>query len=143
MFIGQYLHSLDSKGRVIMPSKFREGLGENFILTKGLDRCLFAYPMNEWKVIEEKLKALPLAKKEARAFLRLFFSGAVEAEVDKQGRILIPPILREYAGIEKDVVIIGVSNRVEIWSKEEWDVYSKGQEESYEEIAENLVELGI
>ncbi|MCG0274732.1 MAG: division/cell wall cluster transcriptional repressor MraZ [Thermosediminibacteraceae bacterium] len=141
--MGQFQHSLDSKGRLIIPSKFRELLGETFILTKGLDRCLFVYPKDEWILLEQKLKALPLTKKDARAFIRLFFSGASEVEMDKQGRILIPPMLREYARIEKDVVIIGVSNRAEIWSKEEWEIYSKEAEGSYEEIAENMVELGI
>lgn len=143
MLMGQFQHSLDPKGRLIIPSKFREQLGESFILTKGLDRCLFVYPKSEWMVLEQKLKALPLTKKEARAFIRLFFSGAVEVELDKQGRILIPPVLREYARIEKEVVIIGVSNRAEIWSASEWEAYSKEAEDSYEEIAENMVELGI
>lgn len=143
MLMGQFQHSLDPKGRLIIPSKFREQLGESFILTKGLDRCLFVYPKSEWVMLEQKLKALPLTKKEARAFIRLFFSGAVEVELDKQGRILIPPVLREYARIEKEVVIIGVSNRAEIWSVSEWEAYSKEAEDSYEEIAENMVELGI
>lgn len=143
MLMGQFQHSLDPKGRLIIPSKFREQLGESFILTKGLDRCLFVYPKSEWVMLEQKLKALPLTKKEARAFIRLFFSGAVEVELDKQGRILIPPVLREYARIEKEVVIIGVSNRAEIWSASEWEAYSKEAEDSYEEIAENMVELGI
>ncbi|MDN5332265.1 MAG: transcriptional regulator MraZ [Tepidanaerobacteraceae bacterium] len=143
MFMGLFQHSLDIKGRLIIPSKFRELLGESFILTKGLDRCLFVYPKSEWMELEQKLKALPITKKEARAFIRLFFSGAVEVELDKQGRILIPPMLREYARIEKEVVIIGVSNRAEIWSVKEWEAYSKEAEDSYEEIAENMVELGI
>lgn len=143
MLMGQFQHSLDPKGRLIIPSKFREQLGESFILTKGLDRCLFVYPKSEWVMLEQKLKALPLTKKEARAFIRFFFSGAVEVELDKQGRILIPPVLREYARIEKEVVIIGVSNRAEIWSASEWEAYSKEAEDSYEEIAENMVELGI
>ncbi|TYP54951.1 division/cell wall cluster transcriptional repressor MraZ [Thermosediminibacter litoriperuensis] len=143
MFMGQFQHSLDPKGRLIIPSKFRELLGDSFILTKGLDRCLFVYPKDEWSLLEQKLKTLPLTKKDARAFIRFFFSGAVEVEIDKQGRILIPPMLREYARIEKDVVIIGVSNRAEIWSRKEWEVYSKEAESSYEEIAENMVDLGI
>ncbi|ADL07705.1 division/cell wall cluster transcriptional repressor MraZ [Thermosediminibacter oceani] len=143
MFMGQFQHSLDAKGRLIIPSKFRELLGDSFILTKGLDRCLFVYPKDEWCLLEQKLKTLPLTKKDARAFIRFFFSGAVEVEIDKQGRILIPPMLREYAGIEKDVVIIGVSNRAEIWSQKEWEAYCKEAESSYEEIAENMVDLGI
>ena len=142
MFMGQYQHSLDPKGRVIIPSKFREQLGESFVLTKGLDHCLFVYPKDEWNVLEQKLKSLPFTQKDARAFIRFFFSGAVETEMDKQGRILIPPQLREHARIEKDLMIIGVSNRVEIWSLEEWESYSKEASETYEEIAEKL-DLGL
>lgn len=142
MFMGQFQHSLDPKGRLIIPAKFRELLGDTFILTKGLDRCLFVYPKDEWAVLEQKLKALPFTQKDARAFIRFFFSGAVEMEMDKQGRILIPPQLREHARIEKDIVIIGVSNRAEIWSLEEWVAYSKEASASYEEIAEKL-DLGL
>ncbi len=142
MFMGEFQHSLDAKGRLIMPAKFRELLGNSFILTKGLDRCLFVYPKDEWTVLEQKLKALPFTHKDARAFIRFFFSGAVEIEIDKQGRILVPPPLREHAGIDKDVVIIGVSNRAEIWSQKEWDTYSSEASLSYEEIAEKL-DLGI
>jgi MraZ protein len=142
MFMGQFQHSLDSKGRVIIPSKFRELLGDSFVLTKGLDRCLFVYPMDEWMVLEQKLKALPFTQKDARAFIRLFFSGAVEVELDKQGRILIPPQLREHARIEKDLVIIGVSNRAEIWSLEQWEAYNQEASVSYEDIAEKL-DLGL
>jgi len=142
MFMGQYQHSLDPKGRVIIPSKFREQLGESFVLTKGLDHCLFVYPKDEWNVLEQKLKSLPFTQKDARAFIRFFFSGAVETEIDKQGRILIPPQLREHAHIEKDLMIIGVSNRVEIWSLEEWESYSQEASETYEEIAEKI-DLGL
>ncbi|WP_422444206.1 division/cell wall cluster transcriptional repressor MraZ [Thermoanaerobacterium sp. DL9XJH110] len=142
MFMGQFQHSLDSKGRLIIPSKFRELLGDSFILTKGLDRCLFVYPKDEWAMLEQKLKTLPFTQKDARAFIRFFFSGAVETEIDRQGRILIPPPLREHARIDKDVVIIGVSNRAEIWSQEEWEAYSREAAVSYEEIAEKL-DLGI
>lgn len=142
MFIGQFQHSLDQKGRLIIPSKFRETLGQSFVLTKGLDGCLFVYPRDEWAVLEQKLKTLPFTQKDARAFIRFFFAGATEAEMDKQGRILIPPQLREHAHIEKDVVIIGVSNRVEIWSQEQWEAYNAKAAESYEDIAETL-DLGI
>lgn len=142
MFIGQFQHSLDQKGRLIIPSKFREKLGQSFVLTKGLDGCLFVYPRDEWTVLEQKLKTLPFTQKDARAFIRFFFAGAVETDMDKQGRILIPPQLREHAHIEKDVVIIGVSNRVEIWSQEQWEVYSVKAAQSYEDIAETL-DLGI
>jgi len=142
MFMGQFQHSLDPKGRLIIPARFRELLGDTFILTKGLDRCLFVYPKDEWAVLEQKLKSLPFTQKDARAFIRFFFSGAVEIEMDKQGRILVPPQLREYANIDKDLVIIGVSNRAEIWSVEEWEAYSREASASYEEIAEKL-NLGL
>ncbi|MDK2877599.1 MAG: transcriptional regulator MraZ [Thermoanaerobacteraceae bacterium] len=142
MFMGQFQHSLDPKGRLIIPAKFRELLGDTFILTKGLDRCLFVYPKDEWAVLEQKLKSLPFTQKDARAFIRFFFSGAVEIEMDKQGRILIPPQLREHARIDRDLVIIGVSNRAEIWSAEEWEAYNREASASYEEIAEKL-DLGL
>ena len=127
MFIGEYQHAIDNKNRMIIPAKFREELGTKFVLTKGLDGCLYAYTMEEWKVMEEKLKKLPLTSKDARAFVRFFFSGANEVEPDKQGRVLIPQNLLEYAAIEKEIVSIGVSTRIEIWS----------------EIAEKMSELGI
>lgn len=143
MFIGEYQHSIDSKGRLIVPAKFRDDLGDVFIITKGLDNCLFVYPKSEWKILEEKLKLLPLTRKDARAFVRFFFSGATECELDKQGRILIPGNLREHCKIDKDAVVIGVSNRVEIWSKEEWEQYNDDEDLSYESIAEKMAELGI
>lgn len=143
MFIGEYNHSLESKGRVIIPSKFREQLGGYFIMTKGLDNCLFIYPIDEWRAFENKLKQLPITRKDARAFVRFFFSGATECELDKQGRILVPANLREHAELSKDAVIIGVSNRVEIWSKERWDIYNEDDSLSYENIAEKMAELGI
>lgn len=143
MFMGEFEHSLDSKARIIVPSKFREGLGDMFVLTRGLDNCLFAYPMTEWNVIEAKLRELPLTKADARAFVRLFLSGATECEVDKQGRVVLPANLRSHAKIDKDVIVIGVSTRVEIWAKEVWEHYSEEAELDYEKIAENIVELGI
>ncbi len=143
MFIGEYQHSIDSKGRIIIPSKFREALGYKFILTKGLDNCLFIYPMDEWDNLEKKLKQLPLASKDARAFVRHFFSGAVECEVDKQGRITIPQNLRDHAKVDKEVITIGVSSRVEIWDKEEWAKYNEDSDLSYDHIAEKMAELGI
>ncbi len=143
VFIGEYLHSIDTKGRIIIPSKFREDLGEKFIVTKGLDNCLFVYSLEEWVNLETKLKTLPLTSKDARAFIRFFFSGATECEVDKQGRILIPANLREHAGLEKDVVVIGVSTRVEIWDKERWDQYNSDDNISPDEIAEKMAFLGI
>lgn len=143
MFIGEYQHSLDSKGRIIIPSKFREDLGPEFIMTKGLDNCLFVYPESEWKILEEKLKSLPLTNRDARAFVRFFFAGATECELDKQGRILIPANLRAHSKLEKEAVIIGVSTRVEIWSKSEWDIYNEDDSLSYESIAGKMAELGI
>ncbi|MCD5322583.1 MULTISPECIES: division/cell wall cluster transcriptional repressor MraZ [Pontibacillus] len=143
MFMGEYQHNIDAKGRIIVPSKFREGLGESFVITRGLDKCVFAYPLSEWKVIEEKLKKLPLTKKDARAFTRFFFSGAVECEVDKQGRINIPAPLRSYAALEKEVIVIGVSNRVEFWAKDDWETYFEESEDSFAEIAENMMDFDI
>lgn len=143
MFIGEYQHSLDNKGRLIVPAKFREDLGENFVMTKGLDNCLFVYPMKEWLNLEEKLKSLPLTNRDARAFVRFFFSGATECELDKQGRILIPANLREHSKLDKEAVIIGVSTRVEIWSKEEWNLYNEDDSLGYDSIAEKMAQLGI
>lgn len=141
MFMGEYNHTIDTKGRLIIPSKFREALGDTFVVTKGLDGCLFVYDNEEWSAFEEKLKALPITNKEARQFVRFFLAGAAEVEVDKQGRILVPNILREFAQISKDVVLIGVASRIEIWSKERFDgmaVY-----EDMDEIAEHMAQLGL
>ena len=138
MFMGEYQHIIDDKGRVIMPSRFREDLGYNFIMTKGLDNCLFVYPKDEWMVLEEKLRQLPLTNREARAFVRFFFAGATECILDKQGRVLIPSNLREHAKLNKDAVIIGVSTRIEIWDKEEWVAYNEDDSLSYENIAERM-----
>lgn len=143
MFIGEYQHTLDDKGRIIIPSRFREDLGDGFVMTKGLDNCLFVYPKSEWKVLEEKLKTLPLTNRDARAFIRFFFSGATECILDKQGRVLIPANLREHSKLDKDAVIIGVATRMEIWSKDEWDSYNDDDNLSYESIAEKMAELGI
>ena len=143
MFMGEYQHTIDAKGRLIMPAKFREDLGETFVITKGLDGCLFIYPQEEWNVLEEKLRNLPFTRADARAFSRFFFSGATECELDKQGRILLPNNLRSYANLTKDVLIIGVSSRVEIWSKETWEEYNSQTEQSYEELAEKLVDFDL
>jgi len=142
MFIGEYKHSVDNKNRIIIPSKFREKLSSPFVLTKGLDGCLYAYPMEEWKILEKKLRALPLTNKNARAFVRFFFSGANEVMLDKQGRALVPQNLLEYALIDREIVSIGVSNRIEIWSKKNWDEYNNSNID-YTEIAEKMSELGI
>jgi MraZ protein len=143
MFMSEYQHNIDAKGRLFIPARFREGLGDSFIITKGLDGCLFVYTRDEWSALEQKLKSLPFTRGDARAFLRFFFSGAAICEVDKQGRALIPANLREYARLEKDVVIIGVSTRVEIWAKEHWEQYSARAAASYEEIAEKLIDNNI
>src|SRR5699024_8541051 len=143
MFIREHQHILDNKGRIIVPSKFRGGLGDQFVITKGLDTCLFVYPKDEWKILENKLKTLPLTNKDARAFVRFFFSGACECSLDKQGRVLIPANLREHSKLEKDAIIIGVATRLEIWSKELWDEYANEDYLSYDNIAEKMSELGI
>lgn len=141
MFTGEFQHTLDEKGRVIIPAKLREGLGDVIMITRGLDRCLFIYPLEAWKKIEQKLKELPLTRSEARAFARYFFSGAAEVEIDKQGRILIPQNLREYAGIEKEVAIIGVSDRVEVWSEAAWREYTSAENLNFEAVAEKLADF--
>ena len=141
MLIGEYEHTIDAKGRLSMPSKLRRDMGEAFIVTKGLDGCLFAFSSEEWKNFETKLKALPLSDKNARNFVRFFLAGATECELDKQGRFLIPSNLRDAAGLQKEAVIIGVGTRLEIWNKETWA--SKDEEISADEIAENMTMLGI
>lgn len=141
--MGEYKHNLDTKGRIIVPSKFRELLDEQFVITRGLDRCLFAYTNDEWSRIEEKLKTLPLTKRDARKFTRLFFSGATNVEVDKQGRINIPQNLREYAGLSKDCTVIGVSSRIEIWDSASWEDFYTESEENFEDIAEDLIDFDL
>lgn len=136
MFMGEYNHTVDAKGRLIVPSKFREQLGDEFVVTKGLDGCLFVYENTEWKILEEKLKKLPLTNANARKINRFFLAGAALCEVDKQGRILLPAVLREFAGIEKDAVMVGVGNRIEIWSKESWT--SANVYDDMDEIAESM-----
>ncbi|NLM45909.1 MAG: division/cell wall cluster transcriptional repressor MraZ [Firmicutes bacterium] len=143
MFMGEYQHMLDAKGRIIMPAKFREELGERFIMTRGLDNCLFVYPLSEWAQLEQKLKALPFTRSDARAFMRFFFSGATECELDKQGRVVIPNNLRVHAKLQKDVVVIGVSSRVEIWSQEVWNQYSEKTGLSFESIAEKIMDIEL
>lgn len=143
MFMGEYQHSIDEKGRMIVPAKFRDALGASFIVTRGLDNCLFVYPKEEWAVLEQKLKSLPLMKADARAFTRFFFSGATECELDKQGRINIPNTLCDFAKLDKECVVLGVSNRVEIWSKQVWESYFQQSEQSFNEIAEKLVDFNF
>ncbi len=141
MFMGEYNHSVDAKGRLIIPAKFRESLGEEFVVTKGLDGCLFIYSEEEWKNIEETFRNTPLTTKDARKFSRFFFAGAATCELDKQGRILIPANLREFAGLEKDVVLAGVFNKIEIWSKDRW--MDEGNYDDMDEVAERMAELGL
>ncbi len=141
MFMGEYNHTVDAKGRLIVPSRFREQLGEEFVVTKGLDGCLFVYENTEWKALEEKLHALPLTNANARKFSRFFLAGATTCEVDKQGRILLPAVLREFAKIDKDAVLVGVGSRIEIWSREVWN--ESNTYDDMEEIAENMEGLGI
>jgi len=143
MFLGEYQHSLDTKGRITIPAKIREQLGDKFVVTKGLENCIFLYPLKEWQTIENKLRTLPFTRADVRSFARFFFSGASELEIDKQGRTVIPASLREYALIDKDLIIIGVGSRAEIWAVENWEKYIEGAEASYEDIAASLVDLGI
>ncbi len=137
MLIGEYQHNIDRKGRVIVPSKFREDLGEHFYLTKGLDGCLFVLSPRGWAALQEKVSAMPISK--ARGLQRFFFSGAVEAEPDRQGRILIPQVLRDYAGLSRDVTFIGASNRAEIWDSASWKAFNATlTEESIAEAMDSL-----
>ncbi|HGF8001028.1 division/cell wall cluster transcriptional repressor MraZ [Enterococcus faecium] len=143
MLMGEFQHNIDAKGRLIVPSKLREELGEKFVLTRGLDGCLFGYPMSEWKNLEAKLNEMPLAKKDARTFVRFFYSAATECELDKQGRINIHSTLRNYAALTKGCVVIGVSNRIEIWDETRWQDFSAGAEENFDEIAESMIDFGL
>lgn len=144
MFYGEYSHSIDRKGRIILPVKFRETAKthfiEKFFVTRGLDTCLFMFAEEEWRTQENKFKAVPFTKQQARTFNRLYFSGAVEITFDGQGRILLPLYLKEYAQIKRDVVIVGVSNRIEIWAKDKWLEFYGNSRQSFEEIAERLME---
>lgn len=143
MFMGEYSHTIDTKGRLIIPSKFREELGETFVVTKGLDGCLFVFSDEEWKAFEIKLKSLPLTNKNARQFARFFVAGATPCELDKQGRIHLPATLREFAGLEKDVVLTGMLNRIEIWSKDKWNENNSLDDVAMDEIAEQMTDLGL
>ena len=143
MFYGEYEHTLDRKGRLIIPSKFREAIKEHYVerffITRGLDKCLFMFAEDEWKLQEQKFKTMSFTKSEYRRFNRLYFSGASELAPDKQARILIPSYLKDYAGIKRDVYIIGVSNRIEIWSRENWKDYYSSSKDAFEEVAEKMI----
>jgi len=138
MFIGEYHHSIDEKNRLIIPSKFRDELGEKFIITRGIENCLFVYSMESWNKITEKLETLPFTKKDARAFVRFFLSGATVAEFDKQGRVNITSPLTTYANLKKECVIIGTGDRLEIWSLEDWNAFFDSASLNMSDIAENL-----
>ena len=141
MFMSQYNHTVDTKGRLIVPSKFREQLGDEFVVTKGMDGCLFVYANDDWNAFEQKLTSLPLINKEARKFARFFLAGAASVEVDKQGRILLPTNLRQFAGLEKDVVLVGVGSRIEIWSRENWE--NMDADSDMDDIAATMESLGL
>ncbi|MFB6212820.1 MAG: division/cell wall cluster transcriptional repressor MraZ [Candidatus Magasanikbacteria bacterium] len=143
MLLGEYTHSLDSKGRVAIPSKFRSELGDGAIITRGLDNCLFVFGMNEWKELADELIDLPLSQKNSRAFARLMLAGATDVRLDSQGRVLIPEYLREYADLDDKVVVAGLYNRMEIWDTDKWAEYKEDTEEASEEIAEKLSDIGI
>ena len=143
MFIGEYNYSVDSKGRVAIPAKFRANLASGCVVTRGLDDCLFVYPKDEWEKLATRLSNLPISQKNSRAFGRLMLAGAMELEIDKQGRVVLPKYLREYAGMKNKAVIAGLYNRLEIWSQSKWETYKKQAEESSADIAEQLGELGV
>lgn len=142
MFMGEYHHNIDDKGRLIIPAKFRSELGEKFIITRGLEKCLYVYSESEWNTIVAKLKTLPFTKKDVRTFIRSFFSGATECEFDRQGRINITSPLVSYAGIDRECVVIGANDRLEIWSEKGWNDFFLENEEKIEDIAENLFNGG-
>lgn len=141
MFMSEYNHTIDAKGRLIIPSKFREVLGEEFVVSKGMDGCLYVYANDDWNAFEQKLTSLPLIKKEARQFARFFLAGAAQVELDKQGRILLPAALREFAGLDKDVVLVGVGSRIEIWSKEKYEAV--GEDLDMDDITASMESLGL
>lgn len=143
MLIGEYHYTIDNKGRLAIPAKLRKHFIEGIIITRGLENCLFIFSINEWQKLVEKLKNLPLAQANSRAFSRLIFSGAIESELDSQGRVGIPEYLRKYANLEKKVVIVGVYNRLEIWDEDKWQKYRKETEDSVIDIAEALTDWGI
>ena len=143
MLIGEYQHSIDPKKRLAVPSKFRDELKKKVVITRGLDKCLFVYPMKVWEELAGKLGTMPVGEAATRSFIRLMLAGAIDVEVDKQGRILIPDFLKEYAGLNKNVTIAGVYNRLEIWDEKKWTEYKKGAEKNSDEIAEQLGKLGV
>jgi MraZ protein len=143
MFIGEYKHNIDLKKRMALPSKFRVGLGKSIVITRGLDTCLFVYPMKTWKELAEKLGTMPIGEAGTRSFVRLMLAGAVDVKTDSQGRVLIPDYLKEYAQLNKNVVVAGLFNRLEIWDEKKWNKYKQNAEKNSAEIAENLGKLGV
>jgi len=143
MFIGEYNHTIDEKGRLAVPVKFRSDLARGAVVTRGLDNCLFLYSAEEWAKLAEKLSKLPIGQANTRAFARLMLAGAMDVEIDKQGRIILPEYLRKYAAIGKKVVVAGLYSRLEIWDEDNWNKYKEGTEKDSKDIAEALGELGV
>ena len=143
MFIGEYQHNIDPKKRVALPSKFRKELGHTVVVTRGLDKCLFIYPLKTWEELAEKLGSLPMGESGTRSFVRLMLAGASDIDVDSQGRILLPEYLKEYAGLDRNVTVAGLYNRLEIWDEEKWNIYRAKAEENTDDVAEQLGKLGI
>lgn len=143
MFMGEYHHNLDAKGRLIVPAKFRDQLGASFVLTRGLDGCLFGFPQSEWEKLQQQLAQLPLTKKDARMFVRFLYSAATECELDRQGRINVPKTLMEYGELTKGCVLVGVANRIEVWSEERWANFADDAAANFDDISENLMDFGL
>ncbi|HBR72072.1 MAG TPA: cell division/cell wall cluster transcriptional repressor MraZ, partial [Candidatus Moranbacteria bacterium] len=141
--IGEYQHNIDAKKRVALPSKFRKELGKKVVVTRGLDKCLFVYPLKTWEELAEKLGTLPMGESGTRSFVRLMLAGAIDVDLDGQGRVLLPEYLKEYAGLNRNVIVAGLFNRLEIWDEEKWQAYRNGAEANTDEIAEQLGKLGI
>jgi MraZ protein len=142
-FLGQYRHTIDDKGRLTLPARFRDGLGAEFYATKGFERCLFLYPAAEWEAFGARLRALPLSNEDARRLMRAFFSGATDCRVDAQGRVLLPAVLRDYAGLQREAVVVGAGSRAEVWEPEAWQRYEASSNESLAAIAERLAIPGF
>lgn len=143
MFIGEYTYSIDDKKRLGVPAKFRRILGKNAVITRGLDQCLFLYPQKEWGILAKRLSQLPLSQADARGFARLMLAGAMEVKIDNLGRILVPDYLKNYASLEKKVIVVGLYNRIEIWDEIKWQEYKQKTEKEVGDIAERLKELGV
>lgn len=143
MFIGEYSHSIDPKKRLAIPSKFRSELKNKVVVTRGLDKCLFIYPMRVWEELAKKLGTLPMGESGTRSFIRLMLAGAVDVDFDRQGRVLIPDYLKEYAGLDRNVIIAGLFNRLEVWDENRWNEYKQSAEKNTDEIAEQLGRLGV